>query len=128
MQCVERLMSRRRGTQAASGLGRDNDKTVRGTKTVRHKMHTQMAETATYGDKREIVRGCCRKIVRGTPMNAGGSLMNVGGARHGRCRQEHGIEPKLQRHKCQACTRVEAQANAHLVKATSDGRFAERTP
>ena len=61
-------------------------------------------------------------------MNAGGSPMNAGGARHGRRRQEQGVKPKQQRHKCQACTRVKAQANAHLVKAASDGRFDERTP
>ena len=33
MQCGERRVSGRRGTQAASGLGRDRDKTARGTKT-----------------------------------------------------------------------------------------------
>jgi len=39
-------------------------------------------------------------------MNAGGSPMNAGGARHGRRRQEQGVKPKQQRHKCQACTRL----------------------
>ena len=64
-------MSGRRGTQAASGLGRDRGETVRGTQTDSgetqdRKMHTQMTETSSYGDKREIVTGCYQKIVRGT--------------------------------------------------------------
>ena len=64
-------------------------------------MHTQTTKTTTYGGKREIVRGCCRKIVRDTSMNAGGSPMNAGGARHGWRRQKQGVKPKQQRHKCQ---------------------------
>ena len=63
---------RRRGTQAASGLGRDRDKRTRGTQTDNGEREdayadvTQMTEAAAYGEKRKIARGCCRKIVRGT--------------------------------------------------------------
>ena len=64
--------SERRGRQAASGLGRDRDKRTRGTQTDNGERQdayadvTQMTEAAAYGEKRKIVRGCCRKIVRGT--------------------------------------------------------------
>ena len=49
MQCEERRVSGRRGTQAASGLGRDRGETVRGTQ-------TDSGETQdAYADDRDII-------------------------------------------------------------------------
>ena len=52
MQCEERRVSGRRGTQAASRLGRDRGKTVRGTHTHigAHISETQDA----YADDRDV--------------------------------------------------------------------------
>ena len=48
MQCEERRVSGRRGTQTASGLGRDRGKIVRGTQ-------TDIGETQdAYADDRDI--------------------------------------------------------------------------
>ena len=48
MQCEERRVSGRRGTQAASGLGRDRGKTVRS-------LQTDSGETQdVYADERDI--------------------------------------------------------------------------